>query len=107
MINVDVEYNRGNDFKENKPKMLFDGKIVVDLIVHKRGCDEIYGFQNYICIEMKKSNNNRREQGLQSDIKRLDALTSFEYGFLYQLGFIIIANIKTKKLEIYQEFCLQ
>ena len=80
---------------------------VKDVFVQNlRGYNKNYGFQNYICIEMKKSNDRRKETGLQADIERLHSLTSFEYGFLYQIGFLIIANIKTKKLEILQEFYL-
>ena len=52
---VDVEYNRGYDGIEEMPKKLDDRKIVVDLIVHMRGCSKDSGFNNLICIEMKKS----------------------------------------------------
>ena len=37
---VDVEYNRGYEGREDNPKMLDNKKIVVDLIVHKRGYDQ-------------------------------------------------------------------
>ena len=51
---VDVEYNRGFDGKERSVKRMNDAPITVDLIVHKRGYNSNYGFDNLICIEMKK-----------------------------------------------------
>jgi len=63
---VDVEYNRGGERKRNNPKMLFNKKIVVDLIAHKRGFDG--GNNNLICCEMKKSTDRR---GSTDDEKRL------------------------------------
>lgn len=46
--NVDIEYNRNI----GDPKMLHNKKIVVDLIVHKRGSNGLEN-GNLICIEMK------------------------------------------------------
>lgn len=43
---VDVEYNRGSRGNEHAAKVLNGHKIVVDLIVHKRGYDEQRGFNN-------------------------------------------------------------
>lgn len=97
---VDVEYNRGFDGKDNKPKKLYDKNAVVDLIVHKRGYDQFYGFDNLICIEMKKTNDNRGKKGIQKDRERLRVLVSNEYGFCYKLGIMLIANIKKQRLEI-------
>ena len=91
---VDVEYNRGFDGKDNKPKKLYDKNAVVDLIVHKRGYDRFYGFDNLICIEMKKTNGNRGKKVIQKDRQRLRDLASNEYGFCYKLGIMLIANIK-------------
>ncbi len=103
---VDVEYNRGNHGVENSPKALCDQKIVVDLIVHKRGYNNITGFDNLICIEMKKSNDSRRLQGIRDDEDRLRKLTDYQYSFNYQIGFMIIADIKEKKLYIRNQFIL-
>ena len=103
---VDVEYNRVNHGVENSPKTLCDQKIVVDLIVHKRGYNNITGFDNLICIEMKKSNDSRRLQGIRDDEDRLRKLTDYQYSFNYQIGFMIIADIKEKKLYIRNQFIL-
>lgn len=103
---VDVEYNRGNHGVKNSPKTLCDQKIVVDLIVHKRGYNNIIGFDNLICIEMKKSNDSRRLQGIRDDEDRLRKLTDYRYSFNYQIGFMIIADIKEKKLYIRNQFIL-
>ena len=103
---VDVEYNRGNHGVENSPKTLCDQKIVVDLIVHKRGYNIITGFNNLICVEMKKSNDSRRSHGIINDEDRLRKLTEYQYSFNYQIGFMIIADINNKELYIKSEYCL-
>lgn len=103
---VDVEYNRGHDGICNNPKILNDKKIVVDLIVHKRGYDEIYGYDNLICIEMKKSNDSRRAQGIIDDEERLRKLTGYQYSFNYQMGLMLMADIKNKELYIKTEYYL-
>lgn len=54
---VDVEYNRGADGCERAIKRIDNTPITVDLIVHKRGLDCNYEFDNLLCIEMKKSKN--------------------------------------------------
>ena len=97
---VDVEYNRGLNGNDSEPKKIFDGNITVDIIIHKRGYNPIFGFDNLICIEMKKSNDRRGKVGIYSDQKRLKALTSYEYGFCYKLGVMLLANIKEQRLEI-------
>lgn len=97
---VDVEYNRGFDGKDNRPKKIYGKNAVVDLIVHKRGYDKFYGFDNLICIEMKKTNDSRGKRGIENDQNRLKDLVSYEYGFCYKLGIMLIANIKKQVLEI-------
>lgn len=82
---VDVEYNRGNGGNECAAKMLRGKKIVVDLIVHKRGYNPETGFDNLVCIEMKKSKYNRG-----SDLERLKIMTNPYCGFNYKAGFMII-----------------
>lgn len=97
---VDVEYNRGFDGKDNKPKKIYGKNAVVDLIVHKRGYDEFYGYDNLICIEMKKTNDSRGKQGIIDDQARLKDLAGYEYGFCYKLGIMLVANVKKQLLEI-------
>lgn len=97
---VDVEYNRGIHGNEMESKKLFDSNITVDIIIHKRGYNPDFGFDNLICIEMKKSNDRRGMAGIERDQKRLEALTNYEQGFCYKLGIMLLANIKEQRLEI-------
>ena len=90
---VDVEYNRGNKGNEYAAKMLHGKNIVVDLIVHKRGYSEESGFDNLICIEMKKA---YKRVDLTSDKSRLKVLTDVNCGFCYQAGFMIVAYADKK-----------
>ena len=55
---------------------------------------------------MKKSNDSRRLQGIRDDEDRLRELTDYQYSFNYQIGFMIIADIKEKKLYIRNQFIL-
>lgn len=98
---VDVEYNRGMDGKERSIKRIDDSPITVDLIIHKRGYDCDYGFDNLICIEMKKSTDRR---GLNADKERLRKMTSYDYGFCYRTGFMIVVDKKNKALVINEQF---
>lgn len=98
---VDVEYNRGTQGDENRAKHYDGKKIRCDLIVHKRGYDPQLGFDNLICVEMKKSNSR---YSTESDEERLTALTNPEKGYGYRAGYMIIANLKAKKLEIKSRF---
>ncbi len=103
---VDVEYNRGNKGNQRSPKRMNDQPITVDLIVHKRGFDCNYGFDNLICIEMKKSKDRR---GCIDDEARLQKMVSYDYGFCYKAGFMILINMKKHSLgmEIKKSFLLQ
>ena len=103
-----IPYKRYKSNKSigNNPKILNNKNIVVDLIVHKRGCDETYGYDNLICIEMKKSNDSRRAQGIIDDEDRLRKLTNYQYLFNYQMGLMLIADIKNKELYIKTEYYL-
>lgn len=101
---ADVEYNKG--IKENNfaKKMLHGKRIYPDLIVHKRGKDPVYGYDNMICIEMKKQEDKR---GLESDHRRLQALTYMGYDgekFCYRSGFMIVAYKLPRGLEIEAEY---
>ena len=100
---VDVEYNRGANGYERAIKRMNDEIIIPDLIVHKRGCDNDYGFFNLICIEMKKSTDHR---GYESDKARLKKLVSYDSGFIYRCGFMIIAEMKEHVLKIGSEYYL-
>jgi len=100
---VDVEYNRGAKGKDKSPKVLHDKKIVVDLIVHKRGQSEYYGFDNLFCVEMKKSNSR---YGYSNDKARLKDMTDYDYGYNYKCGYMVIIDMKRKKLIIESEFRL-
>jgi len=100
---VDVEYNRGAKGNEFSKKVIRDKqRIFADLIVHKRGYDDQFGFDNLICIEMKKSNDKR---SLSDDQERLRIMTDNFYGFGYRMGFLIIADIKKYELQIREEYC--
>lgn len=94
---VDVEYNRGMDGHDRSPKRLNDDLIVVDLIIHKRGYDNEMGYQNLICMEMKKSTNRI---GCGADEARLGKMTDPDYGFNYKTGFMIVADMKQCALTI-------
>lgn len=99
--NVDVEYNRGFDGQDRAIKRIENAPITVDLIVHKRGYNSIQGYNNLICIEMKKSTNR---QGCNNDEDRLKKMVGWEYGYCYGAGFMIVINMKEKRLEIKNEF---
>lgn len=85
---VDVEYNRGCHGKDHAIKQLDGKNIVVDLIVHKRGQDNLRGFDNLICIEMKKASQPSK---LLHDKSRLCNLTDRSHGFHYKAGYMIVA----------------
>lgn len=98
---VDVEYNRGTYGEDYSPKQIEDKKIVVDLIVHKRGYDAEVGYDNLICIEMKKSTDRR---GCNNDEERLRKMTDYRYGFNYKIGIMLIINMSEHKLEVKNSF---
>lgn len=94
---VDVEYNRGADGHERSIKRLDNIPITVDLIVHKRGLDCQYGYDNLLCIEMKKVKNRC---GCDNDETRLSKMTDSLHGFCYKLGVMIVINDKENELQI-------
>lgn len=98
---VDVEYNRGMNGNEYAKKMLKGRDATIDLIVHKWGFDcENVGFDNLICIEMKKSGGERH---LYDDKRRLRVLTDYHCGFNYHIGFMLIA--RKNGIVINETFC--
>lgn len=91
---VDSEYNRGYNGEDSAPKELDGKKISLDLIVHKRGYDaKGIGYDNLICIEMKKVGNN---EGYKNDELRLQKLTDPNGNFYYKMGCMI--RISSKKM---------
>ena len=98
---VDVEYNRGADGKERSTKRMYDNPITVDLVVHKRGYDNCFGFDNLICVEMKKSTDRR---GCEDDEKRLKNMVDIDFGFFYKTGFMLLINMKSCALEIKNQY---
>ena len=101
---ADVEYNKGMEEDDYTKKMLHGKRIYPDIIVHKRGKDSVYGYDNMICIEMKKQED---ERGLESDHRRLQALTYMGYDgerFCYRSGFMIVAYKLPRGLEIEAEY---
>jgi len=98
---VDVEYNRGMDRQERSIKRIDDQPITVDLIVHKRGYDCRYGYDNLICIEMKKSSNHA---GCSHDEDRLRKMTDPIYGFCYQLGAMLLVDMEECRIRVKTTF---
>lgn len=94
---VDVEYNRGMDGHERAAKRIENAPITVDLIVHKRGMHCRWGFDNLICIEMKKTTDRR---GYKDDEARLMAMTDSAHGFHYKLGVMLAVNMTENRLRI-------
>ena len=96
---VDVEYNIGMDGNPYDRKRIHGHLTYVDIIVHKRGYDEIVGFDNLIAIEMKKDGMDFEE-----DKRRLEYLTSDKSGFGYKAGFALKVNFVNNCLEIESEY---
>lgn len=89
---VDTEHNRGYNGDECATKRGKTGKpIVLDIVVHKREYNKLYGFDNLICIEAKKETDPR---GLDADKERLKFLTDPNEGFLYKLGCMLVIHSK-------------
>lgn len=107
---VDVEYNRGmrgNEYaaKENPDT---NQKMMVDLVIHKRGVNQYGEYDNLFCIEMKKG---RQESKLLSDKRRLEMMVDINKGFHYKAGYMIIIISEHKqrnnKLEIESSYYAQ
>ena len=98
---VDVEYNRGAYGEELNAKIMEDKRIVVDLIVHRRGYDPEVGYDNLICMEMKKSTDRR---GCSNDEERLQKMTDYSYGFNYEIGIMLLVDMSEYKLEVKKYF---
>lgn len=94
---VDVEYNRGADGHERAVKRLDDTPITVDLIVHKRGRNCRYSFDNLICVEMKKTASHRSCASAEA---RLRAMTDGPHGFQYKLGVMLLIDTRAAEVRI-------
>ena len=100
---VNIEYNRGMDGDLKKSKTI-DGKLaVLDLIIHKIIPDQEIGFNNLICIEMKKEKRPATE--IQEDKDRLATLTDISKGFCYKAGFMLLVcqDINSDRFGLYIE----
>lgn len=86
---VDVEYNR-NEYDIKR----LDDRIVVDLIVHKRG--ENQDNSNLICIEMKKG---YKRLDYKRDKERLGKLTVENSEYHYLAGYMILAEKNGLRIE--------
>ena len=76
---------------------LDDTPITVDLIVHKRGRNCRYSFDNLICVEMKKTASHRSCASAEA---RLRAMTDGPHGFQYKLGVMLLIDTRAAELRI-------
>ena len=100
---VNIEFNRGMDGDLNKVKRIDDQPAVLDLVIHKIIPDPDNGFNNLICIEMKKEKRPSTE--IQKDKDRLESLTDISKGFCYKAGFMLLVcqDISSNKFGLYIE----
>ncbi len=100
---VNIEYNRGMNGDLNNSKKLDGQNISLDLVVNKIQPDSVLGFDNLICIEMKKEKRPYKE--IMSDKKRLNELTDINKGFCYKAGFMILVcqDLNSDKFGLYIE----
>lgn len=105
---VNTEYNRGMNGNLSNTKKLNGKSISIDLAVNKMVYSEPYGFDNLICIEMKKRTASNKE--IEEDKIRLNKLTDIKEGFCYKAGFLIIVDSRnassTFGLKILEEYYL-
>lgn len=100
---VDVEYNRGMEGLDGKIKRIDNDPVSLDLIIHKRGHDSELGYDNLLCMEMKKTTEPVYKINEYKD--RLRFLTFNENGFCYRLGLMILINVAEKRIFIDELFC--
>lgn len=103
---VDVEYNRNKDGKLKTINKAISGqeykiiRINCDLIVHSRGQNVLQ--DNLITIEMKKSNQSKRDK--DSDRERLIALTKESFDDIWSFdGKTLPKHVCRYKLGIFYE----
>ncbi len=106
-LDVDCEYNRhGYDVKrltwghETTRKDCTHAKTVYpDIIVHKRGCDDI----NILVIEVKKSDGGDPSR----DMEKLSAFTDPNGEYKYKLGLFLEFDVCNKKMNHAECFPLE
>ena len=81
---TDVEYDRGMGGNGYGKKRVFGHDVYLDIIVHKRGYDDLIGYDNLFALELKWQGED-----FDQDKKRLRALVDNENGFNYRAGFAI------------------
>lgn len=103
-LNVDCEYNRHGDVIKTlytkcdspvAPDALEAKTVFPDIIIHKRGNDEM----NLLVIEIKKINSGRNHIW---DIEKLRAFTSKQYR--YEVGLFLLFDVKVKRIGNVQHF---
>ena len=97
-VYADIEYNRGCHGNDAAAKRGYNDELMIpDIIVHQRGHDPVLGYQNLICIEMKKDKN---EEGFEGDKARLKEFTDRHKGFMYRLGCMLVVYSDTEHNRI-------
>lgn len=87
---VDTEYNRGYGGKGDRPKMLDDKYITIDIAAHVRRLNCNQEFENLIAIEMKKTSTGKADK--EDDKERLIKLTDRIHRFGYNAAYFILLN---------------
>lgn len=88
---VDCEYNRGMQAKDDGVKKIEGGCVRLDIAVHKRHYDSRnHCYWNLMCLEMKKKKG--KKESIEADKKRLQQLTRGVYGFSYKAAFFVVAD---------------
>lgn len=100
---VNVEYNRGMNGDLKQTKKLDNKPISLDLNIVKILPTPDNGFDNLICIEMKKE--KRPSVEIQDDKERLNKLTDITKGYCYKAGFMILVcqNPASNQFGLYIE----
>lgn len=95
---ADIEYNRGYAGLDDGIKKMDEKNVRLDMIVHKRGYDaHDRGFENIICIEMKKASN---QEGCEKDEARLLKLTDQNFDYKYCVGYMLMADDESSEREL-------
>ena len=109
LFDVDIEYGKGYQGDHAKSKVLYyqaprdkgitKHRIQPDIIVHVREYDEICGYHNLICIEMKK-NTKYNVKKIAADEERIRQLTRNDGGYGYRIGLMMIADTVLEKYAV-------
>ena len=98
-LKVDCEYNRHQERRKTlllPPEEIqtdcLDAKTVYpDIVIHRRGDDGC----NRLVIEVKKSSR----PGVSRDRKKLCAFTKLEYGYNYNMGLLLVFDVRKNCLR--------